>query len=162
MPSARSRWPRKKRTGPHRPERTRSRASLRGSSLGELLDQKGADVANFDVGCDEGFADPAREDEGQRAAIHLLVLSDQLHQPIGVRQTALHLRQMGRQAGRRKVACDALGLGGRKKADPRREGEGTMDTERDRLAMQQAVGKAGSGLEGMAERMAKIEQRALA
>ena len=69
---------------------------------------------------------------------------------------------MGGQSGLAKVTLDALGLGLRQEAEPGREIEGERHAERHRLAMQQAAGEVRRRLEGMAEGVAEIEQRAIA
>ena len=57
---------------------------------------------------------------------------------------------------------DALGLGPRQQAAPRREFERERHAERDRLAVQQPAGEAGGRLERVPEGVAEIEQRPLA
>src|SRR5262249_59333340 len=68
-----------------RGEPPQGRTNRRQSSLGELLDQKGTHLGGIDVGRDEAGADPARQDEGEPAALDLLVLSDEFHQAVGAR-----------------------------------------------------------------------------
>ena len=112
---------------------------------------------------DEGLADAAHQDEGELAALDLLVLRDQVHQRIGVglhRRARRDMRSAGRP--RQGGATRALRRRPAQQAEPRRELEGQRHAERDRLAVQQPVGEAGRGLERMAEGVAEIEQRAVA
>ena len=69
---------------------------------------------------------------------------------------------MGRQAHRRKMRDDAVGVGLGNQPAPGRKLERERHAEPDRLAVQQPVGEAGRGLEGMAEGVAEIEQHAVA
>src|SRR5262249_4997334 len=108
--STRSRSPRKRRRARCRWEPPQGRTNRRQSSLGELLDQKGTHLGGIDVGRDEAGADPARQDEGEPAALDLLVLSDEFHQAVGAPWAAGNRGDWDRQADRRKVALDALRL----------------------------------------------------
>ena len=45
-----------------------------------LIRQKGAHVGGIDVVFDERLADAAHQNEGELAALHFLVLGDQIHQ----------------------------------------------------------------------------------
>src|SRR5262245_59088898 len=69
---------------------------------------------------------------------------------------------MSRQAYRRKMLPDALGISPRRKPMPDREVERTAHAEGDRLPVQQPIREAGSGLEGVPEGVTEIEQRPLA
>ncbi len=69
---------------------------------------------------------------------------------------------MDRQTDCRKMALDALGLRSREQPAFGGEGKRQCHPERNRLAVQKPVGKAGCGLERVAEGMAEIEQRPLA
>ena len=73
-----------------------------------------------------------------------------------------HLADVGRKPDRRKMAHGALRRRLRQQAEPRGEFERAGDAERDRLAVQQPVGKSRRRLEGVAEGVAEVEQRALA
>src|SRR4051812_20379688 len=57
---------------------------------------------------------------------------------------------------------DAAGLVAWHETEPGRELEGANNPERDCLAVQQLVGKAGRGLEGVSKCVTRVEQRALA
>ncbi len=74
----------------------RSRAS--GCGHRRSASRKARTAAGIDIAGDEALADAARQDEGQGAARDLLVLRDQLHQPVGVRQLAGNVGDAGRQA----------------------------------------------------------------
>ncbi len=108
-------------------------------------------------------ADPARQDEGQLAALDLLVLRDQLHQPVDARRAAGN-RPIAGSAGRPPQdgastrSASAAGRSPRRAENSKRQ----RHAERDRLAVQQPVGEAGGGLERVPEGVAEIEQRALA
>src|SRR5215470_1442324 len=69
---------------------------------------------------------------------------------------------MSKQAHRRKMVPDALGVGDAGKPAPSGKVERTDHAERDRLAMEEAIREAGGGLEGMPEGMAEVEQRPFA
>ena len=73
-----------------------------------------------------------------------------------------HIADVGRQSDRRKVVRDAARIVAGEQAEAGGEFERADNAERDRLAVQQRVGEAGRGLEGMSEGVAEIEQRALA
>ena len=86
-----------------------------------------------------------------------------VHQGVRVGCEPGHRADVGRQPDRRKMIAP--------RARPRCDGSrpsraensnAQHDAERDRLAVQQPVGKAGRRLERMAEGVAEIEQRALA
>ena len=68
---------------------------------------------------------------------------------------------MGRQADLAKVLLDPVGLGLRQQPARRRKVEGERHAERYRLAVQQPVGEARRRLEGMAEGVPQVEQRAV-
>ena len=85
-----------------------------------------------------------------------------VHQGVRVGRSAGIVADVGRQPDRRKVMRHASGLVGRHQAEPGGELERADDAERDRLAMQEFVGKAGRCLERMPEGVAEIEQRAVA
>src|SRR5262245_31789923 len=57
---------------------------------------------------------------------------------------------------------DALRLGGRDQAKPSRKRESKHDAECHCLAMQQAIGESRCRLEGMAKRVAEVEERPVA
>src|SRR5262245_10885561 len=108
---------------------------------------------------DEARTYSARQDEGQLAALDLLVLGNELHQAVGVGHATGDGGNMDRKADRGKMALDALGLRGGQQAAPGGEREGERHAERNGLAVQQSVGEAGRGLERMAEGGAESEQR---
>ncbi|MBW8854935.1 MAG: hypothetical protein JF604_11570, partial [Bradyrhizobium sp.] len=64
-------------------------------------------MRGIDVVRDEGFSDAAGQYEGELAALHLLVLRNQVHQAVGRDIEAWHIADVCRQAGRRKVVRDA-------------------------------------------------------
>src|SRR3569833_272325 len=64
---------------------------------GDGAGQKCAHFGGVDLVFDEGVADAAHENEGQRAALHLLVLCDEIHQGIDIRNAVGHLFHMGGQ-----------------------------------------------------------------
>ena len=59
--------------------------SCRDHYLGELVGKEGAHLGRADVVFDEGLADAAHQDEGELAALHFLVLRDQIHQCVDAR-----------------------------------------------------------------------------
>src|SRR4051794_16191970 len=87
-----------------------SRASRRASSRGKLLSEEFANLGGLDVAGDESFADAPHQDEGEPAALHFLVLRNEVHDRIELKTLAGHIVNVGGQADRRKVANRALGL----------------------------------------------------
>ena len=67
-----------------------------------------------------------------------------------------------RQPDLGQVADRPRGFGGRQEAEPGREFEGERHAGGDRLAMQQAVGKAAGRLQRVAESVAEIKKRPVA
>ena len=59
---------------------------VRGHRCGKLLGEERAHLGGIDVACDKGLADAAHQDEGELAALDLLVLRDQVHQAVDARQ----------------------------------------------------------------------------
>src|SRR5262245_22375240 len=59
--------------------------------LGELFLNEGSHLGGLDVGRDEGATNASNQDEGQLASLDLLVLADQIHQPVRIRQAPGHL-----------------------------------------------------------------------
>ena len=112
---------------------------------------------------DEGLADAAHQDQGQPARAHLLVLTHDLEEGCGIgRLAARDVRDASRQAEGGEVRLDA---GHAVVADePQLLGqpERQADADGDGFAVQQPVGEAGPRLERMAERVAEVEQHALA
>ena len=114
-------------------------------------------------GAMNALPDAAHQDEGELAALDLLVLRDQVHQRVGVRHAAGDVCECGsagrpRRDGaiaRRRSACGS-------RPSRAENSNAQRHAERDRLAVQQPVGEARRGLERVAEGMAEIEQRALA
>ena len=83
----------------------------------KLIGEEGAHVAPASTsGATKACADAARQDEGELAALHLLVLRDQVHQRVGVRHAAGDVRRCGRQADRREMRAR------RARRRPRRSG----------------------------------------
>ena len=78
-----------------------------------------------DVAGDEGCADAARQDEGQRAARHLLVLGDEAEQRFGVRQPARHVGHADTATRRRRDAPPPA---------PRRRGSHRLSRTENRCA----------------------------
>ena len=123
-----------------------------------------AHLGGIDVVATKACADAARQDEGQLAALHLLVLGDQVHQVVGVRQAAGDVRQCGRQADRgkmrarraRRPACGEQARAGRRTRTPAPCRCATASPCSRRPE------KPAAGFERMAEGVAEIEQRALA
>jgi len=124
--------------------------------------QKVPHIGGLDIGGDKAFADAAGQNEGQLAALDLLVLPDQRHQHIDIGLVAGNIGNARRQADGCKMTRDARGLFRRQQAAPGRERESQRHADRHRLAMQQATGKSRGRFQRMAESMAEIEQRALA
>src|SRR5262249_19591230 len=58
--------------------------------LGELFLNEGPHFGGLDIGRDEGATDASNQDEGQLATLDLLVLADQIHQPVSVGQAPGH------------------------------------------------------------------------
>src|SRR3954470_17856374 len=85
-------------------------ASGRRPSVPEFLGQEGAHSVGLDAGRDEAPADAARQDEGERAGLHLLVLRHGLNQRLRGSAAAGHVVQAGGQADRREMARNALGI----------------------------------------------------
>src|SRR5215470_2419651 len=90
-------------TSPNRTIRMLSQSGIVMASGGQPFGEVSPHLGGVDIGRNEGLADAAREDERELAALDLLVLRHQFHQPVDVGESALHLREMGRQADRRKV-----------------------------------------------------------
>ena len=86
---------------------------------------------------------------------------DVLHQRVGRhrRSPGMSAIRVGRPTSARWAATRVASSGGRE-AEPGRELEGEHHADRDRLAVEQAVGIAGGGLERVAEGVAEVEQRA--
>ena len=128
--------------------------------------RKSRTSARLDIVCDHRAADRLQQDEGQLAALDLLVLRHQRHQRVGIRQPFLgeagDILQMGRQADRGKMALDARGVRLGDHAELRGKFRRQHHADGNAFAVEQAVGKAGRGLQRMAEGVAEIEQRALA
>ena len=112
---------------------------------------------------DEGLADAARQDEGQRAARHLLVLGDDSRAALGVGQLARNVGHAARQADGAEMRLDPRRVVGAGKVEPRRKAMRQRHADRDRLAMHQpGAVVAGRRFQRMAEGVAEIEQRAVA
>ena len=114
-------------------------------------------------GAMKALADAAHQDEGELAALDLLVLRDQLHQPVGVRLLAGNCGDPDRQPDRGQMRTTALGVGlpAAGRAAPRTSNASAMPIA-TASPCSSRVGKAGGRLERMAEGVAEIEQRALA
>src|SRR5215471_7819958 len=89
--------------------------------LAEDCLEKGPDLARIDIGRDEACADGARQNERKAAALHLLVLRHQFHQPVDCGSSAWDVACLGRQADRGKMGGDALRLGRVDQAKPCRK-----------------------------------------
>src|ERR1700722_11349052 len=154
--------PRRRRTLPGDRRRPQQEPASRQCSWGELVDEERTHLGGVDIGRDESLADAADEKERHPPAPHLLVLRHQIHELVDARYAAGYLRNVGRQADLAEVALDPFGV--RRRREPARGGkiEGERHAERDRLAMQQPVGKSRRRLEGVPERVAEIEQRTVA
>src|SRR5262245_62154325 len=126
------------------------------SSLGELFGEKRPYLVRIDVGRNEARADPARQDEGEPSALDLLVLGHEVEQAVDSGQGAGNLGDLGRQAGRGQVPAYAVRLRGRREAQSDREAERQGHADRDRFAVQEAIGEARRGLERMPEGVAEI------
>src|SRR3954471_10998329 len=111
------------------------------SALGrEGLVEHGAHRVRIDVALDEGAADAAREDEGNLAVAHLLVLAHQRDQIGGT--VAEAGGRAYRQTDRREVPAHTHPLLRRAQAEPRRQLEREDAADPHGLAMQQPVGIA--------------------
>src|ERR1700712_2346436 len=75
------------------------RACLQRSSR-VLFPKETQDFGRWNVICNEGLADAVGEDEGELAALHLLVLADRIQQHLGRRQFALNIAHARWQANR--------------------------------------------------------------
>ena len=105
---------------------------------------------------------PRAEDEGQASAALLLVVQHVLGQPRAVGADA-ELGQAGRKPAAARCAGDALGIAaGEQRPRAAEKPKASAMPDRDRLAVEQAVGKAGLGLQRMAEGVAEVEQGARA
>src|SRR5581483_7441316 len=100
-----------------------------------LRDQEVARGGGVDALRHERVADAARQDEGQLAALGLLVLSHVRRQRIGAERTAGDVAEPRRQSGRGDGAGRALGVLARAEAEARREPERQRAADADRLAM---------------------------
>src|SRR3569832_2783023 len=96
-----------------RQTRTTARESQSAAVMaaGDSAGQKCAHLGGIDVVFDKSAADAAHKNEGERAALHFLVLRDQIHQDIDIRDIVGHLLEMGRQADPRKMCFGLLGFG---------------------------------------------------
>ena len=112
----------------------------------------------FDVLFDEGLADAAGQDEGQRTAHDLLVLRNGVHQVIGVGQRTGNVGEASRQSGCLQMLGDAAGVLARRKPQPGRKAMCQHHADGDAFAMQQPVGIAGGLFERVAEGVAEIQQ----
>src|SRR4029077_13659801 len=127
-----------------------------------FFSEKGAHLRGIDITFHKSLADAAHQDEGELAARHLLVLGNECHQPVRIGAQGRHIVWPRRQADRCKMMRDAAGVIRRHETKPGGELERANDAERDRLTMQQLAGEPRRRLEGVAESVAEIEQRALA
>jgi hypothetical protein len=64
--------------------------------------QESAHLRGIDIARDERLTDAAHQNEGELAALHLLVLSDQVHQRVRIVAQRRHIAEPGRQSNRRK------------------------------------------------------------
>ena len=112
---------------------------------------------------DERLADAAHEDERQRAALDLLVLGHRVEDGVGARLEPVDLRDARRQAAGGQVRLDPRDIGGRAEPEVVREPEGACQADGDALAVHEARAViVREALEGVAERVAEVEQRPLA
>src|SRR5262245_54442212 len=95
----------------------RPRQSSRQSSP-QAFGQEGQDLRGGNVTGDEGLSYAVREDEGERAARHLLVLGDKGEEPLGPRQFARHVGQSGRQPNRAEMRLYATRIVGTGEVEP--------------------------------------------
>ena len=100
---------------------------------------------------DDSLPDGFEQNEGQLAALHLLVLRQQRHQPIGVGEAFLrearNVLQPRRQPGVNEMALDARGIIRRDHAELRREFGSQHHADGDALAMIEPIGEAGDGFQ---------------
>ena len=120
----------------------------------------------LDIVCDHRAANRLQQDEGQPAALDLLVLRHQRHQGVGIRKPFLgearNVLQMGRQPDGSQVALDAGGIGLGNHAELGGKLRRQHHADGDAFAVEQAIGKAGRGFQRVAEGVTEIEQCALA
>src|SRR6185437_1618495 len=110
----------------------------------------------------ESLANAVQQNEGELAALHFLVLCNQVHQRIEARHAAGYVFEISGQPDRRKMSARTRGVGFGDEALAGGELERQHDAESHRFAMQQTPGETGAGFQRVAEGMAEIEQSALA
>src|SRR3954447_9948006 len=133
------------------------------SSGAEFVGQEGAHGLGLDAAGDEAPADAARQDEGERAGVHLLVLGHRLDERLGRTAAAGHVLQAGRQAHARQMVRDSIRVRAGAHAEPGREAEGEREPDRDRLAVDEPRAVvADDALQGVPEGVAEVEQRPVA
>ena len=82
--------------------------------------QEGADPVRVDAGRDEALPDAAGEDEGQRAALHLLVLRHGVEKCVDGAAAARNIAEARGQPGGLQMRLDPLGVRRRRRARGRR------------------------------------------
>src|SRR5665811_616228 len=85
------------------------RDRLSGSRV-KFVGEEGAHLGRTDVILDEGRSDAAHQDKGELAALHFLVLRDQVHQRVDARHAAGDIFQLGGQTDRRKMSARPRGV----------------------------------------------------
>jgi len=73
--------------------------------------------AAFNVGCDKGLADAARQDEGEPSAFDLLVLRNDIHEPVDMRQSTSDHAPAG-SAGQPRPSAAPRDLHRQRRQDP--------------------------------------------
>ena len=111
----------------------------------------------------ETVANSAREDEGERAALDLLVLAHGLDDVVRAGVETGDVGNSRRQADRAQMRLDPIRSGRRAKPQSRREAERRGHADGDALAMHQprAIVMV-EPLQRMAEGVAKVQKRAVA
>src|SRR4051812_44746824 len=138
-------------------------SSMATGSAPALARQERPDLIRIYAGRDEAPADAARQDEGEPAGLHLLVLIHGSEKLVGRTRPARHIGEPRRETDRSKLLPDPLRLRGRTEPQPGREAEGLGHADRDRLAMDEPGPIIGDhALQRVAEGMAQIEKRPFA
>src|SRR6185503_20647101 len=106
-------------------------------SGGQLLLDEVANLRGFDIARDKGLADTAHKDEGELAALHLLVLGHEIHQRVRIGAKLRHVAEAGWKPDRRQMMRNASGIVRRHETQPCGELERAGNAESDRLAVQQ-------------------------
>ncbi len=112
-----------------------------------------------DVAGSEGLPDAASEDEGERSIAHFFITAHMADET-GGGEAAVQHAELGGEADGGEMGGDALCVLSGAEAEAGGEAEGEAEADGDSFAVQDAASVAVFGLQGVAEGVAEIEQRA--